>query len=176
MNELHPQAYKSEAHRVKMEYVLRPATEADLPAINQVIETAVMSWQLPERVKRLSLPSYRYDATDLMHLTLWLAENDKGEAVAIAGWEAADATDLSDGLRGILLHGLYVLPDLHGHGLGQSLLALTERNAKESGYDGILVKAQTEAIGFFQRQGYGDLPVEDDARHYSHRMWKNINH
>ncbi|GAB6039601.1 hypothetical protein [Endothiovibrio diazotrophicus] len=36
---------------------LHRAGPADLEAINRVVEGAVMSWQLPERVKRLSLPS-----------------------------------------------------------------------------------------------------------------------
>ena len=158
-----------------MEYTFRPATPIDLPTVNHVIEAAVMNWQLPERVKRLSLSSYRYDAADLMHLTLWLAENDRGEAVAVAGWEPADTTDLPDGKLALLLHGLYVLPTLHGKGLGQRLLELTEHSAAKDGYDRVLVKAQTEAISFFRHHDYQELPIEDDVRHYSHRLWKNIN-
>ncbi len=37
---------------------IRPANQADLETINGVIESAVMTWRLPDRVKRLSLPSY----------------------------------------------------------------------------------------------------------------------
>ena len=163
-----------------MEYTLRRGTAADLPAVNQVIEAAIMSWRLPERVKRLSLPSYRYDAADLMHLTLWLVTDNEGESedkfVAVAGWEPADATDLPAEVKGLLLHSLYVLPELHGKGLGQRLLKLAEHHAATGSYDGVLVKAQVEAIGFFQRQGYQDLPVADDIRHYTYRMWKNIKH
>lgn len=156
--------------------MLSLATAADLPAINQVVEAAIMSWQLPERVKRLSLPSYRYDTADLMHLTLWVAESDAGKIAAVAGWEPADPLDLPAYTKGLLLHGIYVLPELQGQGLGQRLIKLTEHHAAEGNYDGVLVKAQADAIGFFQRQGYQDLPVEDNARHYSHRMWKNIKH
>ena len=54
---------------------LRPATQVDLAAINAVIERAVMTWQLPERVKRLTLPSYRYSAHDLEHLHIVIAED-----------------------------------------------------------------------------------------------------
>ena len=53
---------------------IRPANEDDLDAINGVIEAAVMSWQLPERVKRLALPSYRYNAMDLKYFSLAVAE------------------------------------------------------------------------------------------------------
>lgn len=157
-----------------MKYTLRQATEADLPLVNQVIEAAIMSWKLPERVKRLSLSSYRYDAADLMHLTLWLAESNEREVVGVAGWEPADPSDLPNNSAGLLLHGLYVLPALHGQGLGQRLLRLTERHAIEDDHNGVLVKAQPDAIGFFQHHGYQDLPVEDNIRHYSHRLWKNI--
>jgi hypothetical protein len=48
--------------------ILRRASANDLDAVNRVIETAVMGWVLPERVKRLSLPGYRYAAHDLENL------------------------------------------------------------------------------------------------------------
>ena len=38
---------------------IRPVDETDLDALNRVIGAAVMTWALPERVKRLSLPVYR---------------------------------------------------------------------------------------------------------------------
>ncbi len=161
-----------------MEYSLRRGTAADLPAVNHIIEAAVMSWRLAERVKRLSLPSYRYDAADLMHLTLWLVEDTgaEREVVAVAGWEPADAADLPAEAAGLLLHGLYVRPERHGQGVGQRLLKFVEHHAAETGYGGVLVKAQVEAIGFFQQHGYWDLPVADSERHYMYRMWKNIDH
>ncbi|WP_245795405.1 hypothetical protein [Thioalkalivibrio denitrificans] len=37
---------------------LRAGDKSDLPAINAVIERAVMTWRLPDRVKRLSLPRH----------------------------------------------------------------------------------------------------------------------
>ena len=52
---------------------LRPALKTDLDAINRVIEAAVMTWKLPERVKRLSLPSYRYTLADFAHLEMVVA-------------------------------------------------------------------------------------------------------
>ena len=159
---------------MKQKITLRKATESDLDAINQVIIAAVMSWQLPDRVKRLSLSSYYYDVADLMHLTLWLAQDKKNKAVGVAGWEPADPTDLPKNRNGLLLHGLYVLPGMHGHGLGKRLLKLMEQQAAERRYDGVMVKAQADAINFFLHHGYEDLPVEDKVRHYSHRMWKNI--
>ena len=36
---------------------LRPATAADLAAVNAVIQRAASTWELPERVKRLTMPA-----------------------------------------------------------------------------------------------------------------------
>ncbi|MEZ5476352.1 MAG: GNAT family N-acetyltransferase [Thiolinea sp.] len=155
---------------------LRQAMPADLPALNRVVEAAVMSWNLPERVKRLSLPSYRYDEADLQHLILWLVEqSDSAEPVlAVAGWEAADASECPSHQRGLLLHGLYVLPQYRHHGLGTRLLQAAEQAAGAEAYAGVLVKAQKQAAGFFRKQGYQPLPVTDCSRDYAHRFWKPV--
>jgi hypothetical protein len=93
---------------------LRQAHADDLPAINGVIERAIATWQLPERVKRLSLPSYRYHMHDLVHLHLVVAEDDDHVLVGVAAWEPANPRDLPAGKNGLLLHGLYVDPS-HQH-------------------------------------------------------------
>ena len=46
-----------------------------LDAINRVIESAVLGWNLAERVKRLVLPSYRYTPLDVQHLSFAVARN-----------------------------------------------------------------------------------------------------
>ena len=73
---------------------IRPAGQADLEAINRVIEAAVMTWDQPDRVKRLSLPVYRYDSVDLDHLDIVLAEDGRQNIIGIAAWEQADAKEL----------------------------------------------------------------------------------
>ena len=72
---------------------LREASKADLVAINQVIDAAIMTWKLPERVKRLSLPSYHYKEHDLQHIKLIVAEDDKQNIIGVAAWEQADPND-----------------------------------------------------------------------------------
>jgi GNAT superfamily N-acetyltransferase len=150
---------------------LRPASSADLAAINAVIERAAMTWNLPERVKRLTLPSYRYNAHDLEHLHVVLAE-DAGHAVlGVTAWEPANARDLPAGKTGLLLHGLYVDPDRQRSGVGSRLLDAAVTAAREQGFDGLLVKARPEAEGFFQAHGLERLPVTDPEREYPHRFW-----
>jgi N-acetylglutamate synthase-like GNAT family acetyltransferase len=155
---------------------LRQAHAADLPAINGVIERAIATWQLPERVKRLSLPSYRYHVHDLVHLHLVVVEDADRAPVGVAACESANPRDLPAGLRGLLLHGLYVDPAHQHRGVGSQLLEATAAAARAQGFDGVLVKAQADANGFFEARGLQRLPVEDAARHYPHRFWLPARH
>jgi len=155
---------------------LRPAHEADLAALNAVVERAFMTWRLPERVKRLSLPSYRYHRHDLGHLQLVVAEDTDNAIVGVAAWEPADPRDLPAGQTGLLLHGLYVDPAKQGHGIGSRLLQAAAAAARERGMNGVLVRAQADADGFFESRGLLRLPVEDPGRHYPHRFWLAVEH
>jgi len=86
--------------KVALSVKLRPLTAVDLDGANAVIEAAIMTWQLPDRVKRLSLPSYRYDSNDLAHLTLVGAVDEADAIVGVVSWEAASASDTPNGVRG----------------------------------------------------------------------------
>lgn len=153
---------------------LRPATPADLTAINAVIERAVMTWQLPERVKRLAMPSCRYKPHDLEHLKLVVAENGGHGVIGVAAWEPANARDLPAGQTGLLLHGLYVDPDHQRHGIGRQLLAAAVDAARDQGNDGVLIKAQADAEPFFLAQGLQRIESIDPARDYPHRYWAKV--
>jgi predicted N-acetyltransferase YhbS len=158
---------------MKPNTTLRAADRNDLPAINRIIERAVMTWRLPDRVKRLSLPLYRYSEADLDHLELCVAE-DEGRIVGVAAWESADTASLPEGCRGLLQHGLYVDPNRQRRGIGRQLLEACMARVRELGLDGVLVKAQTDAEPFFQRQGLERLPVRDEARDYALRYWLKV--
>jgi GNAT superfamily N-acetyltransferase len=153
--------------------VLRTGGRQDLDAVNQVIERAVLSWDLPERVKRLSLVTYRYGSQDLEHFQLMLAEAADGGLLGVAAWGAAEPGEAPCGARGLLLHGLYVDPAVHGRGIGSRLLAAAEQAAGRGKLDGVLVKAQRGAEGFFLARGFRRLAVEDPRRDYPHRLWKS---
>ena len=146
----------------------------DLPGVNRLIGAAVMDWDLPERVKRLSLPSYRYSEQDLQHLSLLVAEHANRGLVGVAAWEPADPADVPGNGQTLLLHGLYVLPKLQRGGIGSRLVERVERIGSEKGFEGLLVKAQIRAAGFFRALGMTSLPVRDSARDYPHRFWKPL--
>jgi GNAT superfamily N-acetyltransferase len=151
---------------------IRPAQAADMAALNGIIERAISTWNLPERVKRLSLPSYRYQPHDLGHLHIVVAEDAAPDIVGVAAWEEADARDLPAGQRGLLLHGIYVDPARQQQGVGSRLLAAALLAARDGGFDGLLVKAQAEANGFFAARGMRRLAVENPERDYPHRYWQ----
>ena len=151
--------------------VLRPGTVDDLEGCNAVIVAAVSTWPLPERVKRLSLPIYRYDAHDLAHLALRVAEEPGRGIVGLASWEPAAPEDAPQGRQGLLLHGIFVAPDRHRRGIGVRLIGAAADAARVAGFDGVLVKAQPSAEGFFRAVGLKPLPVLDADRDYPHRLW-----
>lgn len=150
---------------------LRPASAADLPAINRVIERAVLTWKLPERVIRLALPSYRYHPQDLGHMRLLVAETALGDMLGVAALDAAEPGDLPPHKSGLLLHGLYVDPECHGIGVGSQLLHAACLESAARGLDGLLVKAQPDAVRFFQSRGMTRLPVKNPDLDYPHRLW-----
>lgn len=155
---------------------IRTADKQDLPAINRIIESAVMSWQLPERVKRLALPSYRYDEIDLQHFQILLAE-EQSHIIGVAAWDN-EAHKGPDGCTGVLLHGIYVEPGQQRRGIGKQLLKAVEESIKQSSHkpkaEGLLVKAQKDAEDFFRAQGLQRLAVDDPERDYENRYWKPL--
>jgi GNAT superfamily N-acetyltransferase len=153
---------------------LRPAIDADLGIVNAVIERAVMTWKLPERVKRLAMPSYRYAAYDLKYLHIVVAEDGAIGIVGVAAWEPAAVHDCPQGCRGMQLHGIYVEPDQQRRGVGARLLSAAATAARQEAYHGLLVKAQAGAEGFFGRQGLRKLPLQDPDRDYPHRFWLDV--
>ncbi|MEW6120382.1 MAG: GNAT family N-acetyltransferase [Pseudomonadota bacterium] len=155
-------------------HTVRRACAHDLDSLNGVVERAFMTWNLPERVKRLSLPSYRYHAHDLAHMRIVVAEDAHRTIVGVAAWDDAASHDLPAGCSGLLLHGLYVDPGHGRRGTGTQLLNAALDAVRHEGRDGLLVKAQADANGFFAARGMQRLPLTDPARDYPHRFWRAV--
>lgn len=150
------------------------AKVSDLGIINALIDSAIGTWKLSDRVKRTSSPLYHYHEQDLEYLDMVVARTLDDGMVGIAAWEAADQFDAPPGYSALLLHGIYVVPDLHHRGIGTNLLESAEIAAVSGRFDGLLVKAQRDAEPFFIACGFEKLPVVDPLRDYPHRYWKKI--
>ncbi len=151
--------------------VLREALPDELGAVNALIGRAVNSWDLPQRVKRISLPIYHYRVADLQAMRVVVAEDPDGNIVGVAAWELASTGDAPRGHSALLLHGIYVDPDLHRCGIGTRLLGAAVQAAANDYHDGLIVRAQSDAIPFFEAQGLERLAVRNSDRDYPHRFW-----
>lgn len=151
----------------------RKPSDRQLERINQVIAAAMGTWNLAERVRRISLPLYQYRQDDLEHMVFVLAETPTSAIVGVAALEEAD----EPGARyqgALLLHGIYVDPACHRCGIGRALLKKAEAIASATGAVGLLAKAQADAVDFFESCGFEKLPATDRSRDYAFRYWKSI--
>ena len=155
-------------------FCLRKANSEDLDKINDVVAAAMDTWDLAARVKRISLPLYRYQPHDLEHLQIVIAEAGASDIVGVAALEQAPTSDFPAEPSASILHGLYVDPACHGKGIGGRLLKRVEEIAALTDARGLLVKAQHQAVEFFVRRGFKTLPIEDESRDYPYRLWKHF--
>jgi GNAT superfamily N-acetyltransferase len=140
----------------------------DLDCINHVVAAAIMSWPMPERVKRLSVPVLSYDSEDFKHYR-FAVYRDADQIQGVAAWNSEEpiATKLG---AGRLLHGLYIYPDFQGRGLGRTLMAAVLAEAVALGADGLVVKAERPSIGFFEQCGLQPLPAAGPTD-YPYQFW-----
>lgn len=152
-----------------MKITIQAASLDDLTAINQVIESAVMNWHLPERVKRLSLSSMTYTEADYAYYQFVKALCNN----TICGVLVLDH-DTYRPEKTSLLHGLYVSPDNQRLGVGSKLIKEAERLSILAGSEHITVKAQKDAQGFFLSKGMVKLGVKNSQSDYATRYSKHL--
>jgi N-acetylglutamate synthase-like GNAT family acetyltransferase len=160
--------------RPELEVVVRTAQRRDLERINRVIARAIDSWRITERVKRICLPLYQYQADDLDFFQVFVAENQHGDLLGVAATEDGESADGRAGPAVINLHGIYVDPTYHGRGAGSCLMQKVEQIASIQGYSALLVKAKADATGFFARLNFDKLPIRDPDRDYPYRYRKPL--
>jgi N-acetylglutamate synthase-like GNAT family acetyltransferase len=151
---------------------LREAAPSDLDSINNLIAAAIATWRLAERVKRISLPLYRYQEDDLQEMQIVVAHCGDDEILGVAAVEPAYASDAFDGLPTSLLHGIYVAPNLHRTGVGTRLVENIETLARSGGARILLVKARPEAVSFFSARGFDKLTTRDHRGDYPYQFFK----
>ncbi len=149
-----------------MKISYRPATANDLNALNRVIASAVLNWPMVHRVKRLAVPVLQYDAVDLEHFQVFVAERGR-EVIGVA------ALDLEHEADEALLHGLYVLPIIRHQGVGRELMELAFDTAREHGLNTVGIRAERVAAGYFVNSGLDTVDVEKSSD-YPHKFVKAL--
>lgn len=151
------------------------ASASDLHQINDVMRRAIETWELPERVRRLTAPLFTVKEPDL-HDPQWLVAKDRNGAVlGVAHWTQAIGYDLPEGCHGAaIVHGLYVDASHQRHSVGTSLLQHIERLARETGLTALVVRAQRTAETYFLAQQFRPLCDEPDGPTYPRGLWRPI--
>jgi putative acetyltransferase len=95
---------------------------------------------------------------ELLSNNLLVAEADR-RIVGTAGWRA-----VADDPGTARIRKVFVAPEVAGCGLGRLLVGEAERQALESGCARFVVRANVNAVGFYERLGYrtkrhGRMPV-----------------
>lgn len=150
---------------------LARAEQEDLGVIEQIIAASISAWPAPDRLKRCVLPVLVYRVADLLdHEVIWVRRGV--EPIAVAAWELdGDRPDPEAGTS-TLLHGLFVVADAQRHGVGEGLQAMIAQRAARVGFNGLHVKAERFATGYFEGHGYHRLsPADQPDAHESYPYW-----
>lgn len=148
---------------------LQDVSAVHLGKVNSVLKAAIAVWDVSPRVKRLALTSYQYDEYDFQQLDFLGAWQD-GELVGFVSLEPTLYDPLRSKRMAMLVHGLYVAPEVHGVGVGTRLVNAAKQRARDKGHNSLLVRAERNAKAFFEKLGFTPLPVEDAQRDYPHRL------
>lgn len=148
--------------------VITEISKETLDEINGVVASAIDTWDIAQRVKRLALSSYLYTRIDAQYLEFFGAWRNN----ALIGVVALEPRVYGrpESRHAMLLHGLYVDPREHGRGIGRHLVELAKSVSAAQGFSELLVKAERTAIDFFRRQGFQSLHTDDEERDYPHRL------
>ena len=141
----------AEASRsVRSGVAIRRARPRDTSAINFVVESAIDSWPISERVKRLARPLYQYDNVDLHHYDLLVADQSDHAIVGVASWSAGKPSPDSTAC----LQGLFVDAAWHRRGVGVALLEAVVGQAGVRGSGRLALRATRSAENFFLYHGF----------------------
>jgi len=124
----------------------RKATTTDLPAINHVIRSAVLNWPMGHGAKRDLADRLIYSPEDMDRFRIIVCDHRR-EIIGLAAWDPAYDPDQHLGF----LHGLYVLPIIHGHGIGTTLMEKVFAEAMADDVHGVIARSERVSDGFFEQ-------------------------
>lgn len=134
---------------------IRPATVADLPAINGIynhyVETCTCTWRTTPLTEAERLAWFQTNRTEAHPVTV--AELD-GQ---VAGWGALSPFRGGEGFRFTAENSVYVHPGFHRRGIGRALLLDLVERARRAGLHVIVAGIsadQTASLGLHAAAGF----------------------
>lgn len=157
-----------------MNIILRPATEADLAEILDIVNHAILH----------TTSNYDYEPHSLKVQTEWFHDKAAhGFPIIVAeyqnkavGFATYGTFRQKFGYRFTVEHSVYVTDELTGKGIGRQLLSALIERAKTDKYHsmiGVIDKANTDSIGFHERFGFRECGVIKDVA-YKFEKWLDV--
>jgi N-acetylglutamate synthase-like GNAT family acetyltransferase/8-oxo-dGTP pyrophosphatase MutT (NUDIX family) len=128
---------------------LRAATEADAPALTDILHRAKASWGYPQDKMAEFRDYWRISEATIRSQNVTIAERG-GRPVAFSGLTSQDTDTL-------LVEFLFVDPDAQGEGVGSLLLTRAEDHARAEGLKRLYLESDAHARPFYERRGFRTL-------------------
>lgn len=147
--------------------MLRPATDADVPAITHLVNAAYGPYV--ERIGMRPGPMNEDYGEVICERQVTVAESEGALVGVLVLGTTAD---------GFLIHNVAVHPEHRGEGLGRALLELAESEARKAGFDSIHLfthEGLVESRALYERIGYVEYerrPLEGFSLVYMRKALK----
>lgn len=156
-------------------FALRPAIEADLPALRALMERAIAELQRGFLTPAEIAASHSVMGLDTQLIadgTYWLAEAEGGAVAGCGGWsrrrtlyggdhstKLRDAALLDPATDAARIRAMYTHPDFTRRGVGRLILEACEREAARAGFRRFELMATLAGVPLYRACGY--VPVAE---------------
>lgn len=152
------------------EIQIRPATVADIPALNALIEASVRGLQgndyTSAEIEAALGHALGLDSQLIADGTYFVAESAEGSVVGCGGWSyrttlcgsdqlpGREPASLSPAIDPAKIRAIYVHPAWARRGLGSLILAQCERRAQEAGFQRLEMGSTLTGVPLYSLCGY----------------------
>ncbi|MEC8126158.1 MAG: GNAT family N-acetyltransferase [Pseudomonadota bacterium] len=148
-------------------------TRERLQAINTVLTSSITTWNLVDRLRRLSSDTYHYRESNLIDDQVYglRAQNKTPPAILALN---DNALELPRDLSSLQIHCLCVHADYQRQGLRQHLIENALKLAQMRHLNAVLVKSHESTVSYFEKQGFRLTPVIDEVCDFPYRLVRSV--